>query len=106
MPPSPQRSIMPLTVLIALHADPGPVIDCLSQPLMARVPHGHDSTLATLLGHRRRAGQGPHRVILSSGEGLRGFAEQRGGDESPDARQGPEDLDVTVLGAWSLGPLL
>src|SRR6266508_2268301 len=82
---------------VDLDADPRPVIDGVAQTGVTGQTHADDGFLAALAGHRGRTGVGPQGLVVSLCQGPRGLGEQRGGDESPHSRQGPEDRHVTVL---------
>src|SRR5438128_8477922 len=92
---------MGTTVRVILHTGASPVIEGIAQAWIAPVAHADAERLAALPRHRGDAAVGPQSLVVSLCQRPRGLGEHRGGDDSPDSRQGPEDSRVTVL-SWNL----
>ena len=75
-------------VRIASHADAGPMVEGVSQALIAAPAHEHNGPFATLPGNGSRTGIAAQGVVISFRDSLRSLAEHRGGDLSSDSRQG------------------
>jgi uncharacterized iron-regulated protein len=64
--------------------------------------HQDDPAFARSLGDRGNARQAAQRVVISALQGIGCFCEQRGEDDSADARQGSQDRHVTLLSLVSV----
>jgi hypothetical protein len=83
-------------VRVVPHADEAPIVERVSEALIAGIAHAYEETFTALPRDRRDAGLGAQPVIISGGQEPRGLGQHRGGDDSPDAWQGPEDRHVTM----------
>lgn len=82
---------------VFLDADSRPVINSISEPLVARLAHDHVESLSASLRDRSNASVGTQGHVVSFCERLRGFREHRGGDKISHSGQGEKDFGVTVL---------
>jgi hypothetical protein len=87
---------MMAAMLVALHADEAPVVERVPEARIAGIPHADEETFAALPRNRRHASLGAQPMIISGRQEPRGLRKHRGGDDSPDAWQGPEDRHVTM----------
>lgn len=101
MPLAPEAVVMGTTVRVILNTGASPVIEGVAQARIARVAHADAERLTALPRHRGDATVRPQSVVVSLCQRPRGLGEHRGGDDSPDSRQGPEDSRVTML-SWNL----
>lgn len=97
----PEALVMRPTTKIEPDAVARPVKDRRAQVAIAAAAHGDDPRLAALTRDRGRAGVRTQSLVVSGGQRPRRLSEHRGGDDSPDSRQGPEDRHVTML-IWVL----
>ena len=95
VPLATQTIVVSSAMPVALHARARPVIEGVAQPRIAPIAHADADLLPALAGHRGNAAMGAQRLVVSFDQGPGGLGEDRGGDDSPHARQGPEDGHVT-----------
>ena len=92
--------------LVVLNARPSPMIESLTEPRLARVPHVHKRrTFPAAFGDRRGTGVRPQGDIITIGQRASRFCEHRGGHHSSDAWQRLENLGVTMLARLRIGGL-
>src|SRR5258708_22987653 len=91
-----EELVMLAAVLVVPHADEAPIVERVSEARIAGIAHADEETFATLARDGRDAGLSAQPVIISGGQEPRGLGQHRGGDDSPDAWQGPEDRHVTM----------
>ena len=94
--PSAELLVVGPTVGIVADSGPSPVVYGVAQPVVTGIAHLDAAVLTALLGHGGDARVGAQGVVVSLRQELRGLGEHRGGDDSPDSRQGPEDRHVTM----------
>ncbi len=82
---------------IALRTDPGPVVEDITQPVVAAMASADGQAFAALTGDWCDTAESSQGVIISLGKKLRSFGEHRGGDDSSDPWQRQDDFDVAML---------
>ena len=92
-----KRSIFFSAPGVVLNGDTSPVIDSVAQSSLDRLPHQDLTLLPGSLGNRRDARQASQSMIISSPQSIGSLCEQRGENDSSDARQGSQDRHVTLL---------
>ena len=80
-----QALVLVLASGVQLSADPGPVVEGVPHPGIARLAHDDGSRLTALPGNRRNTGIGAESVIISLGKRLRGLCKHRGGNPPTDS---------------------
>src|SRR5258708_22631955 len=83
-------------VRVVPHADEARIVERVAEGRIAGIAHADEETFAALPRNRRDAGLGAQPVIISGGQEPRRLGQHRGGDDSPDTWQGPEDRHVTM----------
>ena len=91
-----EELVMLAAMRVVPHADEAPIVEGVAETRIAGIAHADEETFAALARDRRDAGLGAQPVIVSGDQEPRGFGKRRGGDDSPDAWQGPEDRHVTM----------
>src|SRR5438270_10660544 len=88
--------VMSAAAGIVLQTDPSPVIERITQSLVASVAHDDLPSFSALACHRGHSPISPQRVIISVGQRLCSLDQHRGGYDASHSRQGREHLDVTM----------
>ncbi len=91
-----EKLVMLTAMRVVLHADEAPIVERVPEARIAGIAHTDEETFAALPRDRRDAGLGAQTVIISGRQEPRGLGKHRGGDDSPDSWQGPEDRHVTM----------
>jgi hypothetical protein len=78
------------------HADEAPIVERVSEARVAGIAYADEETFAALPRDRGDPGLAAQPMIILGGQESRGLGKHRGGDDSPDAWQGPEDRHVTM----------
>src|SRR5687767_7649329 len=102
VPSSAQLIVASTACWILREAIEDPVVEGVAQPSVARSAHRDVAALAAAARDWRYAGNSAQELVVSSGNGLRGLSEHRGGDELSDPWHGEKDLGVTVPGRLPL----
>lgn len=97
VPTGTKRGIFIVTPTVVLNGDTRPVIDGIAQAALDCLPHQDLALFPGSLGDRSDTRQASQSVIVSALQGIGRLCEQRGENDSSDARQGSQDRHVRLL---------
>ena len=89
--------VMSSASCIANRADARPMVERIAKPFVATVAHEYQGFLPTLPRNGGGSRVTTEGMVISICDGLRSFAEHRGGHGFSNARQGEKNRSVTML---------